>query len=154
MDRRVVVYVLTSNSDSVRTQKTQSLFDNKYFVVRVTTISAPESDLSQGQPPANPPGSQPAANPPVNAAANAQQAATPATPTTPGAQQQQKKLNQNDYLEAYRVKWVLEDAARRFPNSYVIISKDTSVSNATSDRIAAVVSAAIKSGGWDVFYLS
>lgn len=67
------------------------------------------------------------------------------------------KISEADQIENYRILWCLNDARSRHPDSYVLIIKDTSVSDASPERIADVVSGAIKSGRddpWDVFYLS
>ena len=63
-------------------------------------------------------------------------------------------LTRNDAISNYRVRWCLYDASQNHPDSYVLVVKDTSTSEASSDRIADIVTAAISSGNWDVCYLS
>lgn len=78
-----------------------------------------------------------------------------------------RSSNQNDIddlVESYRIQWCLNDAKTRHPKNHIIILKDTSVSNASPDRIAKVISAAINNGlpnshrgshdSWHVCYLS
>lgn len=63
-------------------------------------------------------------------------------------------LSKEDAISNYRILWCLNDAKTRHPDSYIIIVKDTSVSDASSDRIADIVSGAISSGNWHLCYLS
>lgn len=42
----VVVYILTSDAESQRTNKVRSLFDNGLFIVRISTISPPKNGSS------------------------------------------------------------------------------------------------------------
>lgn len=108
----VIVYLLTSNLESSRTSRAQSLFDSNLFDVNLVNITPP-NDL---------------------------------------------KSKDKNTLENNRFQWALKDAAEKYPNSYVIIAKDTSVSSGSANRIAAIVSAAINANNkrkqpWDIFYL-
>jgi disulfide oxidoreductase YuzD len=51
------------------------------------------------------------------------------------------------------VKQALTKAYSSFPNNHVIVIKDSSVTNATSELIADFCNTAIKIGGWDLLYL-
>jgi len=62
-------------------------------------------------------------------------------------------LNLMAALEAYRVSWCLKHAQNNHPENYVIVIKDTSVSNASPDRIADIISAATSSKDWQLCYL-
>lgn len=63
-------------------------------------------------------------------------------------------LSPEDALSNYRILWCLDDASKNHPDSYVIVVKDTSTSEASPDRVADIVTAATSSGDWDVCYLS
>jgi hypothetical protein len=63
-------------------------------------------------------------------------------------------MSSEDAITNYRINWCLDNAAKNHPDSYVIIVKDTSTSEASPDRIADIVTAATSSGDWDVCYLS
>ena len=109
---RVVVYLLTSNVESARTSRAQSLFDSNLYDVNLVNVTPP-NDL---------------------------------------------KNRDKNSLENNRFQWALQDAATKYPNSYVIIAKDTSVSSGSANRIASIVSAAINANNkrkhpWDIFYL-
>lgn len=56
--------------------------------------------------------------------------------------------------EAYYVSWALSDAYNNYPNSAVIIAKNTTVSIASPSSIANVVVNAMNSGQFDLLYLS
>lgn len=65
-------------------------------------------------------------------------------------------LSENDQIDNYRILWCLRDSKTRFPDNYVLIVKDNSVSDASPERIANVISGTIKSAkddNWHVFYL-
>ncbi len=61
-------------------------------------------------------------------------------------------------LDFYRIQKCLEDAAKNYPNSPVLILKDTSISTATPNVIANYVRDMIKISdgkpGWDIAYLA
>lgn len=59
----------------------------------------------------------------------------------------------DDAIEAYRVSWCLNHARNQYPTNYVIVVKDTSVSNVDPDTIADIVSAAMSSNDWNLCYL-
>lgn len=61
----------------------------------------------------------------------------------------------NDKIDAdsYRTHWVLMHAASHYPDSYVLVVKDTSTSVANAQAVKDVVNAAIQGDGWDVCYL-
>lgn len=75
------------------------------------------------------------------------------TISPPPGLQTNPSLSLGDALEAYRAQWCLDNARTQNPNGYVIIVKDTSVSNASPEDIANIVSSAISSTGWHVCYL-
>lgn len=62
-------------------------------------------------------------------------------------------MNLDQFLESYRVQWCLQDARNKSPSNSVIILKDTSVSNANTDRISEIVSEVLKDTDWDLCYL-
>ena len=55
--------------------------------------------------------------------------------------------------DSYRTRWVLMHAASHYPDSYVLIVKETSTSVANAQAVKDVVKAAIQGNGWDVCYL-
>lgn len=59
-----------------------------------------------------------------------------------------------DQIKAHRHKWCLNNAREKHRESHAIIVKDTSVSNASVNQIANVISAAIANGKWDLCYLN
>lgn len=66
----------------------------------------------------------------------------------------EKNMSVKDLIESYRIQWCLKDAKNRYPKNHVIVAKDSSISDASPNRIADVVSAATNNGQWDVCYLS
>ena len=71
---------------------------------------------------------------------------------TPPSNISTEGMSPQDAFSNYRV-LCLHDAKMRHPDSHVIIVKDSSVSNASPDHIADVVSGAISSGDWHLCYL-
>ena len=65
-----------------------------------------------------------------------------------------KKVTDKNLAESYRIRWCLKDAKKNTPKNHVVVLKDTSVSNASTNQMANVISAAINSGNWDVCYLA
>jgi hypothetical protein len=75
------------------------------------------------------------------------------TMSTPNNLVTSPKQGHDDAVEAYRVSWCLNHARNQYPTNYVIVAKDTSVSNADPDTIADIVSAATNSKDWNLCYL-
>lgn len=200
---QVVVYILSSDPDSQRTQRVRSLFDNGLFMVRISQISPPKSLQNTTNQTSNQTSNQTAgqvqtssanvasANQNISASASATGPATVATSsassgvagvtggnllatnaagapvnppanatpnaasnTTPNAASNTtSNAASNQAVESYRYQWCLDNARRQYPDKYVLIVKDTSVSNSSPERIADIISSAIVAGGWDVFYL-
>jgi len=71
----------------------------------------------------------------------------------PPGLQETPTLSLGDALEAYRISWCLNHAREKYPDKYVIIVKDTSVSSASADTIAEIISAAVTAKDWQVCYL-
>ena len=65
-----------------------------------------------------------------------------------------ESLSKEEAISNYRILWCLKDAKTRHPDSHVIIVKDTSVSDASPDRIADIVSGAMSNNDWHLCYLS
>ena len=59
----------------------------------------------------------------------------------------------DDVVEGYRFAFCLDNAKKTYPNSYVAIIKDNSVSNVAPNTMAEIISSAVKAGPWDLFYL-
>lgn len=62
-------------------------------------------------------------------------------------------LTPEQSLEYYRVRWCLQNAMTEYPENPIIILKDTTVSNSSSETLAERISIALASGGWEVCYL-
>lgn len=63
-------------------------------------------------------------------------------------------INSLSGSETYYVMWCLTDAFKNYPNSPVVITKNTTVSSANSASVANVVVNAMNSGQFDLLYLS
>ena len=64
------------------------------------------------------------------------------------------KMTERDQREIKQVQTVLKQAREKYPSRYLIIVKDTTVSNASPETIASIVKSVIKSGTFDLAYLS
>lgn len=62
-------------------------------------------------------------------------------------------MDKKSFLEDNRYRKALEDAKEHHSENFVIIVKDTSVSNCDPDTIADIVEAATTDKNWDIFYL-
>jgi len=72
------------------------------------------------------------------------------TPSIPALPVNNKNIN----FETYQVYWVLADAYKNYPNSAIIITKNTSVSTANPASVANITISAMNSGQFDLLYLS
>lgn len=62
-------------------------------------------------------------------------------------------LTTEEAQEQFQVSWILKNAKQQYPDNYVLIIKDSSISNLDSDSLANAIQDAISLPGWDVYYL-
>lgn len=63
------------------------------------------------------------------------------------------KLKREDAEDLYRIKWCLNDARDKNLDEHIIIIKDTSITNASSQDIAQIIAYTQRMGCWDICYL-
>lgn len=65
-----------------------------------------------------------------------------------------KLENKDDSFEFYQFVKCLNDSKNKYPNSPVIVVKDSSITVSTPDTITEVILNSLKKDNWDIFYLS
>jgi hypothetical protein len=64
------------------------------------------------------------------------------------------QLSRESAEELHQFRWCLADAKRRMPNGYVLIIKDNSIINVTSQNLAELIVTACQNETWQLCYLS
>jgi len=68
--------------------------------------------------------------------------------------QRYPRLSRENAEELHQYRWCLADAKRRMPNDYVLVIKDNSITNVTSQNVAELIVAACQHKTWQLCYLS